>query len=781
MRVRPTNNNRYQTDIGAVATESESFEEEEDIEGQQDAMSEVSSDSVGMKMQMPTGYLLGEPKEAGSTISTPKKEEEKTIDVQRMVLMAKNPNVTNEEATEEIHRQRHKNRRQQQVLSRPSNSARNGSTTQMDQETFAAHMISARKADLPTISEMTTDDQSIEPSKSFLESLIERMYPSKKGRSRAISIASHSISSETTRKVSNVNEKPPKEQSSQAGPPNRTCKEQISWLRKTKIGRLVLCLMILFLIVLIVIVAMAASGEKENQPNKSQESVSTMIPRPDLNNPDTSPPTGTISRNPPLPSIAPTFFPTTGSPTQRPSEEPSAAPAPATPSATRTPTSQPSDSPSQQPSYQPTIRPSRSPTATPTKMPTDAPTSTPTSSPTFNFLETPFQQVGGPLPGAQEDERFGHAISLSSDGLIMAVGSPDAKVDGKNQAGMVQVYQWSVTENGWVERGDALTGRNRNDQFGGSVGLSEDGAVLVVSEPTYDGEAGNRSGGVRVFVWGGFDGYLPLGQQLEGEAASDHFGVSVAVSKNGRRLAIGAPYHDNGDLDVSGQVSVYELDAAEGRWMLLGSPIPGSYHLEWFGWNVDMSDDGSIVAAGAPRNLLYGGYVNCYEFVNGDWQQLGETMQNLEEPLRYDDNFGHVVRMNGAGNRIAIGSPGKNNDASDSGLIVVFELDDERQWIQLGNSITSEEPRGNDQLGFSLDLRGDILVAGIPGRQRRGQVDFFQYDSATQTWVLHPDALEGEAGSNFGFSVRLTDTFLAVGSAVTSGDNTGNVRIFSQS
>ena len=195
-----------------------------------------------------------------------------------------------------------------------------------------------------------------------------------------------------------------------------------------------------------------------------------------------------------------------------------------------------------------------------------------------------------------------------------------------------------------------------------------------------------------------------------------------------------------------------------------------------------MNGDGSIVAVGAPRNLIFGGYVNCYEFVDGDWKQLGNSMRNFEEPLRSDDSFGHVVKMNSDGNRLAIGSPGKNKDANDAGMVAVYELDDSGQeWVQLGDVITSKEPRGNDEFGFSVDLKGDILVVGIPGRGRQGQVDFFQYDSTTRIWSLHPDSLQGEEGSNFGYSVRLADSFLAVGSAITSGDNAGRVQVYSQS
>jgi hypothetical protein len=373
-------------------------------------------------------------------------------------------------------------------------------------------------------------------------------------------------------------------------------------------------------------------------------------------------------------------------------------------------------------------------------------------------------------------------VALSEDGRIMAVGAPFATMDGKSQAGMVQVYEWSSdndndnnNDSQWVTRGPALMGRNEGDQFGSSLALSQDGSVLVASEPTFRGEAGDRSGNVRAFVFGPMNRYEPLGQEMEGEAATDHFGISIALSGDGRRLAVGAPYHDNGGdtRNVSGQVTVYAL--VENAWKVLGRPLGGSNHLDWFGWKLDISQDGSVLAVGAPRNLEYGGYVKCYLFGSDGWSRLGGTIRNEIEPLRYDDNFGQSLRLTG-NNRVAIGSPGKNGEALDAGLVAVYELNSSERWRLLGKSITSSAPGPSHQLGFSVDLRGDVLVVGTPGIR---QVDLYHYSNDKNNWERHPRPLQGSIGSNFGFSVRLT-TSLAVGSAVTGDSNTGMVNVYSE-
>ena len=155
---------------------------------------------------------------------------------------------------------------------------------------------------------------------------------------------------------------------------------------------------------------------------------------------------------------------------------------------------------------------------------------------------------------------------------------------------------------------------------------------------------------------------------------------------------------------------------------------------------------------------------------------MGGKIQNSIAPLRYDDNFGHSLRI--SGNRVAIGCPGKNNGELDSGLVVVYEYDKTtKRWKRFGNVITSLGRGAGHQLGFSLDLDRETLVVGTPGKENRGQVDLYYYNTSNDLWETDSDPLIGEIGSNFGFSVHMTYR-LAVGSAVTGGNNSGRVDVF---
>jgi len=656
------------------------------------------------------------------------------------------------------------------------------------------------------------------PKKSVLGKVFSKIKPdgAKDDDSRDNSYAK-SYASEKTRKVSNINEKArakrlkeeakkqKKEEAAAAASARTPC---CAWIYKTKAGLFLSFVIIALLLAAILTMALGYGNELfKNKAEKQADldnfdEVETWIPRPIGSVPDTAFPSAspTVSDDGnsgsiPTDAPVPTPKPTTREPTTQPSTNPTFAPVVGpTPQPTPNPTRSPTRTPTLVPTMLPTTQPSKIPTVSPTRKPTQLPTRSPslsptTSPPTGRPTELPSSSptlilrdlapLGSPLVGTTSGQRFGYSVSLSEDGNVMAVGIPFATALGATEAGMVQVYEWR--DNRWLVRGPVLTGRNTEDKFGSAITMSEDGSLLVVSEPNFEGSAGTNAGNVRTFRYNSISkSYRPIGQELEGVSAADRFGISVSLNKSGTRLVVGAPYHDNSVDDrrlVSGEVQTYEL--VNETWEPVASPLGGEAHFDWFGWKVDLNDDGDLLCVGAPRNLEVGGYVTCYEFVGGNWKQLGNVIRNFT-PTRYDDNFGHSLRVNR--NRVAIGVPGRNHDirTQDSGLVVVYEYDSAaKSWRRLGDAVKFSDPGRSDQMGFSVDLEGNTLAVGSPGRNSRGQVDLYYYNSETNEWEANPSPLSGSGGSTFGFSVSMT-RYLAVGSAVSNGKNTGQVNVYRQ-
>ena len=96
------------------------------------------------------------------------------------------------------------------------------------------------------------------------------------------------------------------------------------------------------------------------------------------------------------------------------------------------------------------------------------------------------------------------------------------------------------------------------DVSGWSVALSADGTRLAVGAIFNDGVNGANSGHVRVFDYNGA-AWTQIGEDIDGEDASDQSGASVALSADGTRLAVGAYVNGGVNGDFSGHARVYDV------------------------------------------------------------------------------------------------------------------------------------------------------------------------------------------------------------------------------
>merc|ERR1712176_895819 len=188
---------------------------------------------------------------------------------------------------------------------------------------------------------------------------------------------------------------------------------------------------------------------------------------------------------------------------------------------------------------------------------------------------------------------------MSAYGTRVAIGS-----SYNDHSGHVRVYE--LKESGWKQMGQDIDGEEALDYSGGSVSLNADGTIVAIGADGNDGN-GDENGHVRVYkfkTWDNFeqvgDVWEQLGQDIDGEAAWDYSGVSVSLSADGLRLAIGA-YGNDGNGSDSGHVRVYELKES-GKWEQLGQDIDGEAEDDYSGTSVSLSADGLTVATGATRN-----------------------------------------------------------------------------------------------------------------------------------------------------------------------------------
>ena len=91
-------------------------------------------------------------------------------------------------------------------------------------------------------------------------------------------------------------------------------------------------------------------------------------------------------------------------------------------------------------------------------------------------------QIGQDIIGEANGDEFGWSVSLSDDGKTLAVGAQSADVNGVS-TGLVKVYQMDDSVSGWMQLGDDIDGEAADDHLGLSVSLSADGNTVAISSP----------------------------------------------------------------------------------------------------------------------------------------------------------------------------------------------------------------------------------------------------------------------------------------------------------
>ena len=211
---------------------------------------------------------------------------------------------------------------------------------------------------------------------------------------------------------------------------------------------------------------------------------------------------------------------------------------------------------------------------------------------------------GSALVGAAND-RIGQSVAVSEDGNYIAFGAPMA-----NPNGYVRVYEWFA--GAWSSFGTTITGGLTQD-FGRSISVSEDGLTVAIGSPTAPG-GGIERGLTRIYRWGG-SSWTQLGSDINGGANGEQSGWSVALSDDGNTVAIGAHLADAGGVD-SGTTRVYSWQATPLEWSL-ESTFLGEAAGDISGHAVALSSNGRVVAIGGYYNAAGGyqrGHVRVYSY-----------------------------------------------------------------------------------------------------------------------------------------------------------------------
>ena len=451
------------------------------------------------------------------------------------------------------------------------------------------------------------------------------------------------------------------------------------------------------------------------------------------------------------------------------------------------PPNHPPGNPPQNPPCAPRTTPTQRPTLRPTTGRTPRPTRRPVA---WNDGTSVWKQVGQDIQGENAQDYFGWSVALSQDGTTIASGAY-SNGDAGTRAGQVRVFRLTGDDNRWTQWGSTLLGESAWDQFGWSVALSAGGTILAVGANWNDNLSGRDAGQVRIYQYAAGN-WRQLGSTIQGEAAGDWFGHSLALSADGLTVAAGGALSD-GNGDRSGHVRVFRYNTRSQEWFAKGRTILGSASGDYFGNAVDLSADGNVLVAGAyfwngGRGSNWGQVrVFQYNSLLNTWQQLGQELHGEAS----GDQFGYSVSISADGSAVAAGAYWNDGNGDRSGHVRVFRYNpDDLRWQQRGQNLNGQA--AGDRFGGSVSLSedGNVVACGAywndggVGRANVGYVRVYGYDGASRLWSQRGRNLEGENEyDQFGYSVSLAadGTTVAAGAIFSDvGDlkNAGHVRVY---
>ena len=385
-------------------------------------------------------------------------------------------------------------------------------------------------------------------------------------------------------------------------------------------------------------------------------------------------------------------------------------------------------------------------------------------------------QINEDIVGLPNDI-LGAAVDITDDGNTIVIGAPSSN----SSFGRVRVFE--NQNDAWVQVGEDIVGEFNGDRFGNEVSISANGSVIAASSPFND-EFANNAGHVRLFE--NINGaWIQIGDDIDGEEQNDLSGNAISLSADGDIIAIGARSNDgpNDSSSTTGHVRVFENQ--NGVWTQIGQDIDGivvllnNNNTNQFGDAVSLSDDGSILAVGAPANNAGGenaGRVRIFENQNGTWTPLGNEI--IGNAL---DELGDGVSLSADGSIVAIGAPLSDENGQNSGTVRIFELQNDT-WEQIGQNINGAS--SDDELGSRINLSADgsIVAIGLPSsNSSTGQTLIYQNDNGS--WAQIGAPIEGGQAGDFSgaaLSIARDQNIITISDLFNEdgGANAGRVRVF---
>lgn len=295
----------------------------------------------------------------------------------------------------------------------------------------------------------------------------------------------------------------------------------------------------------------------------------------------------------------------------------------------------------------------------------------------YEWDGTSWSQLGNTLFDANGQSTFGERLAFGTNNSLL-VAQRFYSSTGNNRIGNVREYVWTGSAWNYVPDDEFfnIPGSQDGAAFGLDIAISSGGEYMIGGAPFYrnSGLAGRWHGSIELARYSSTLGWQKLGSQdfsvLTGNSDEDRFGISVDISDDGHRFAVGS---------LGGYVRTYTFTpvsagATVGNFVQDGGDItfPGE---STFGKEVSMSGTGDRLIV-ATNNKLF-----TYALTGGNW--------TLDGPALTIDPTSSLIfkpEISSDGNILTFYEAGSNSGSTIYSLKIYHWICD--SWVQAGSTIT---------------------------------------------------------------------------------------------
>ena len=292
-----------------------------------------------------------------------------------------------------------------------------------------------------------------------------------------------------------------------------------------------------------------------------------------------------------------------------------------------------------------------------------------------------------------------------------------------------------------------------NDEFGTTVAISSDGRIVAV------GASGNE-GAVYIFVepalgWTSTSTYTA--KLTTGSSQVSGFGYSVAISPDGKTIAAGAP---NATSPTGSQGVILIFEEPANGWISSSHPSAELYTNGTLTGGLlggYVATSGNTVVAGVPQGPY--GVSAAFVFVEptAGWHSMTETAILSPSDNTIGDDLESVAI---SGNTIVVGGPQNETVSGEPGAAYVY-VRPSSGWTDMTETarLTASDAKQYDDLGISVAIQGSTIAVGAnednvgPGAAYIFVEPAGGWKSTTETAEFTP--VNGSLNDWYGFAVSL--------------------------